>query len=97
MFFLHIIIFLGTVPFAVLLLSSFRGSLEPWMHPPGSRKVRKLLPFISRVSTLVCFEYAQVVAHLCYPVPFPIELVLGSPREGFDPQTVQPVVSRYTD
>ena len=47
-----------------------------WMHPPGSRTFRKTLLFISRVSTLVYFEDAQVIAHLCYPVPFPIELVL---------------------
>jgi hypothetical protein len=51
------------------------------MHPPGSRNVRKLLLFISRVSTLVYFEDAQVIAHLCYPVPFRIELVIGSPLE----------------
>ena len=48
----------------------------PWMHPSASRNVRKLLLFISRVSTLVYFEDAQVIVHLCYPVPFPIELVL---------------------
>ena len=50
----------------------------PWMHPPGSRNFRNILPFTSRVSTFY-FEDAQVIAHLCYPVPFPIELVLGSP------------------
>jgi hypothetical protein len=53
--------------------------LRARMHPPGSRNIRKLLLFINRVSTLVYFEDAKVIAHLCYPVPFPIELVLGSP------------------
>ena len=57
----------------------FSRPLVLWMHPPGSRNVWKILLFINRVSTLVYFEDAQVIAHLCYPVPFPIELVLGSP------------------
>ena len=51
----------------------------PWMYSPGSRNVRKILLFISRVSSLVYFNDAPAIAHLCYPVPFPIELVLGSP------------------
>ena len=57
----------------------FSNSLMPWMNQPGSRNFRKHFLFISRVSTLVYFEDAQVIAQLCYPIPFPIGLVLGSP------------------